>query len=62
MVLQLGFYIKWWIIGSDIPLLSTEEGTTLDLSHSFTHIEIKGASSKIFFPFSFKNTCLTLVS
>ncbi len=40
--------LKWWIIGSDIPLLSTEEGTTLDLSHSFTHIEIKGASSKIF--------------
>tara|TARA_Y100001960_G_C14740669_1_gene862843 strand:- start:1220 stop:1780 length:561 start_codon:yes stop_codon:yes gene_type:complete len=40
--------LKWWIIGSDIPLISTEEGTTLDLSHSFTHLEIKGACSTIF--------------
>ena len=32
-------------LGSDIPLLSTEDGTTLDLSHSFTQIEISGLKS-----------------
>ena len=40
--------LKWWILGSDIPLFSTEEGTTLDLSHSFTNIEISGPKSKVF--------------
>ena len=40
--------LKWWILNSDIPLLSTEEGTTLDLSHSFTNIQISGPSAKLF--------------
>ena len=40
--------LKWWILGSDIPLFSTEEGTTLNLSHSYANIEISGPSSKIF--------------
>ena len=40
--------LKWWIIGSDIPLLSSNEGTSLDLSHSFTHLKISGRSSTFF--------------
>ena len=40
--------LKWWVLGSDLPLLSTEEGTTLDLSHSFTVLELSGKSTNIF--------------
>ena len=40
--------LKWWIIGSKIPALSSDEGTSLDLSHSFTHLEISGPSSSLF--------------
>ena len=40
--------LKWWIIGTDIPLLSTQEATTLDLSHSFVHIEISGIKTTDF--------------
>ena len=40
--------LKWWIIGSDIPALSSDEGTSLDLSHSFTHLKISGPSDSLF--------------
>ena len=40
--------LKWWIIGSDVPMLSSNEGTSLDLSHSFTHLEISGPSDSLF--------------
>ena len=40
--------LKWWIIGSNIPVLSSDHGTTLDLSHSFTHLEISGPSASLF--------------
>ena len=40
--------LKWWILNSDIPILSTEEATTLDLSDSFTCLEIQGEKSVIF--------------
>ena len=40
--------LKWWIIGSNIPALSSDEGTSLDLSHSFTHLEISGPSDSLF--------------
>ena len=40
--------LKWWIIGSDVPMLSFNEGTSLDLSHSFTHLEISGPSASLF--------------
>ncbi len=40
--------LKWWVLESDLPLLSTHEGTTLDLSHSFTQIEISGTNSITF--------------
>ena len=40
--------LKWWLLCSDIPLLSTEESTTLDLSHSFTQIEIIGEKAEVF--------------
>ena len=40
--------LKWWIIGSDTPVLSSDDGTSLDLSHSFTHLEISGPSASLF--------------
>ena len=40
--------LKWWIIGSDVPILSSNEGTSLDLSHSLTHLEISGPSASLF--------------
>ena len=40
--------LKWWIIGSDVPALSSDEGTSLDLSHSLTHLEISGPSASLF--------------
>ena len=40
--------LKWWIVGSGVPTLSSNEGTTLDLSHSYTHLEISGPSSSLF--------------
>ena len=40
--------LKWWIIGSDVPMLSSNEGTSLDLSHSLTHLEISGPSTSLF--------------
>ena len=40
--------LKWWIVGSDVPMLSSNEGTSLDLSHSFTHLEISGPSASLF--------------
>ena len=40
--------LKWWIISSDVPHFSTDVGTILDLSHSFTQIEISGLRSALF--------------
>ena len=40
--------LKRWILGSKIPVLSSNEGTSLDLSHSFTHLEISGPSASLF--------------
>ena len=40
--------LKWWIIGSDIPIFSSNEGTSLNLSHSFTHLKIAGKSAPFF--------------
>ena len=40
--------LKWWIVGSGVLPLSSNEGTKLDLSHSYTHLEISGPSSSLF--------------
>ena len=40
--------LKWWIIGSGVPSLSSDDGTSLDLSHSLTHLEISGPSASLF--------------
>ena len=32
----------WWRLGGEIPHLAPEQGTTLDLSHSRTHVRITG--------------------
>jgi len=34
--------LKWWMIGVEAPELAAEEGATLDLSHSRTHVRIAG--------------------
>ena len=39
--------LKWWIIDKDLKL-PDEFGTSLDMSHAFTGIEIKGDSSTLF--------------
>ena len=40
--------LKWWIIGSEVPMLPSDDGTLLDLSHSFTNLEISGPSASLF--------------
>ncbi len=37
--------LKWWMIGGKAPQLNPEQGTTLDLSHSRTHLRISGAQA-----------------
>jgi heterotetrameric sarcosine oxidase gamma subunit len=34
--------LKWWVVGAEAPVLSAEQGATLDLSHSRTHVRITG--------------------
>ena len=34
--------LKWWVLGVAAPALAPEEGATLDLSHSRTHLRISG--------------------
>lgn len=34
--------LKWWLLGASPPALTPEEGATLDLSHSRTHLRIAG--------------------
>jgi len=34
--------LKWWMFGAAAPALTPEEGATLDLSHSRTHLRIEG--------------------
>jgi heterotetrameric sarcosine oxidase gamma subunit len=34
--------LKWWILEAAAPALAPEEGATLDLSHSRTHLRISG--------------------
>ena len=40
--------LKWWIVGSGTTILPDHDFTLLDLSHSFTNIEISGSQSIIF--------------
>ena len=37
--------MKWWMLGGQVPQLNPEQGTTLDLSHSRTHLRITGAQA-----------------
>jgi heterotetrameric sarcosine oxidase gamma subunit len=34
--------LKWWVVGAEAPLLSVEQGATLDLSHSRTQVRVTG--------------------
>ncbi len=34
--------LKWWLLNTEPPQLSVDNGATLDLSHSRTHIRISG--------------------
>ena len=38
--------LKWWILGSEVSELPSEKGSTLDISHSRTHIKIAGVQVK----------------
>jgi heterotetrameric sarcosine oxidase gamma subunit len=38
--------LKWWCYGSELPELAAEEGTTLDLSHSRTHLRVRGQAAQ----------------
>ncbi len=34
--------LKFWLIGAEPPTLNSQEGATLDLSHSRTHLRLEG--------------------
>lgn len=34
--------LKWWVFGTAPPELTAEQGATLELSHSWTHVRIGG--------------------
>jgi heterotetrameric sarcosine oxidase gamma subunit len=34
--------MKWWVYGAEAPALKEDEGATLDMSHSRTHIRLTG--------------------
>ncbi len=38
--------LKWWCYGSQLPELAAEDGTTLDLSHSRTHLRVRGQAAQ----------------
>ena len=38
--------LKWWCYGSQLPELAVEDGTTLDLSHSRTHLRVQGQAAQ----------------
>ena len=40
--------LKWWIVDQGFQTLSSHEGTLLDLSHSYTHLEFSGQSASLF--------------
>jgi len=39
--------LKWWCYGSQLPELAAEDGTTLDLSHSRTHLRVRGQAAQV---------------
>jgi heterotetrameric sarcosine oxidase gamma subunit len=40
--------LKWWCYDSQLPELAAEDGTTLDLSHSRTHLRVRGQAAQAF--------------
>lgn len=37
--------LKWWVYGVAAPQLATDDGATLDLSHSRTHVRVSGENA-----------------
>ena len=37
--------LKWWLVGTDAPILEAEQGSCLDISHSRTCVNIEGPQS-----------------
>ena len=37
--------LKWWLYGVTAPIIDVEQGVTLDLSHSRTHIRVSGSAA-----------------
>ena len=50
--------LKWWLFGAEAPALDAQQGVTLDLSHSRTHLRVAGANATDFlgrhFPIDFR--------
>ena len=40
--------LKWWLYGAEPPTLAAEQGATLDLSHSRTHLRVGGEDAAAF--------------
>jgi len=38
--------LKWWLLGAAAPDLGPEDGSTLDLSHSRTHLRVAGPQAQ----------------
>jgi len=38
--------LKWWLLGVEAPELDPADGTTLDISHSRTHLRVAGPQSQ----------------
>lgn len=40
--------MKWWLYGIAAPTLDAEQGVTLDVSHSRTHLRVSGDDAAVF--------------
>lgn len=38
--------LKWWLHGTEAPSLEPDQGATLDLSHSRTHLRVSGPQAR----------------
>jgi heterotetrameric sarcosine oxidase gamma subunit len=58
--------LKWWLFGVEAPPLEAEQGATLDLSHSRTHLRVSGEDAAEFlgrhFPIDFREAAFPVGS
>ena len=50
--------LKWWVYGTQAPIINDEQGAILDLSHARTHLRVSGPNAvdllKRLFPIDFR--------